>query len=203
MRGLSKAPRLGQPSPLIKHVASSIWVTASKTTFLPHLRSVAIRQYPSWNFRVVSDAELITAWLATVALKGKEIFDPDVRLEDNPSLLHLTLVDLVEPPSLLVIRLGVKSARNVAMSEVFLEALALRDHAGLPTWVFDQPDSPLQEGHLCYSPQVINFIEDWPHITLDRHSHVPERSYEEMTFEPVSQTGKVVFSDMAVKVVKK
>jgi hypothetical protein len=78
-----------------------------------------------------------------------------------------TLVDLVDPPDLLVIRLGVKSARNSAMPEVLLEALAHRSHVGKPTWICDQPTKKLDPSHISFSPDVADFLRGWDHFALD------------------------------------
>jgi hypothetical protein len=141
-----------------------MWVTAPRGVFQAHLRHVAIRKPPSWGFQVVTDAQLMTAWLATAALRGAEIFDADaVKI----SLTHATLVDLVEPPTLLIVRLGVKAARNEAMPEVLLEALTHRDHINEPTWLWDEPHHPLDGGtHLSYSDQVAAFLAEWPRLAL-------------------------------------
>lgn len=164
--GLSKAPRV-KDSSLLPFYNENLWVTAPKPWFTAHLRHVAIRQPPSWYFKVASDVDLITAWLASAALKGQEILDPDAA---NVSLAHLTLVDLVTPPTLLIIRLGVKVARNVAAPEVLLEALQYRAHLNLPTWLWDQPSYPLEEGHICYSAQVGDYLSDWKHQSVSNPS---------------------------------
>lgn len=166
-KGLYKAPRLpkDETSPLEDYWRDDLWVTATNETFKAHLRWLALRRPPSWNFDVVSDSDLMVSWLASAALKGVEILDPDAA---TVSMRRLTVVDLVEPPSLLVIRLGVKAARNQAMSEVFLEALSHRAHIGRPTWVFDQPDQPLDHTHKCWSSGVEGYLSDWPHFSLDK-----------------------------------
>ena len=160
--GLVEAPIIQGSSPLLDFLDKNVWITASKEWFLPHLRHVAVRQMPSWHFSVVSDAEMMTAWLANKAIDGMEIMDADVREEAaTVSIQRLTLVDLVQPPTLMIARVGVKSARNSAMPEVFLEALMEREHADKPTWIWDQPDQPLAVGHLSYSDSVLDAISNW------------------------------------------
>lgn len=162
-RGLPLAPRVKE-SPLLGMERANAYVTATEATFRAHLKHVAIRQGRNWGFTVVSDATLMTAWLASAALAGKEILDPDAA---TVSLEKATLVDLVDPPDLLVIRLGVKSARNSAMPEVFLEALAHRAHVGKPTWVTDQPHKRLDPSHLSFSCEVAEVLQGWKHYALD------------------------------------
>jgi hypothetical protein len=163
MRGLSTAPKVPK-SPLFQRDFSDLWVTAEKVTFAAHLRHVAIRKPPSWGFKVVSDAQLMTAWLATASLKGDGIWDADAR---KVSLTHATLVDLVDPPELLVVALGIKAARNEAMPEVLLEALTHRAHLGKPTWLWDQPHHRLDGGdHLAFNEYVKAFLHDWERIKI-------------------------------------
>lgn len=180
MKGLSSAKPV-RKSPLMEKVDKSVWVTASQDWFKAHLRHVAIRQPPTWFFKVVSDADLMTAWLASVALDGKEILDPDAT---KVSLEHLTLVDLIVPPQLLIIRTGVKTARNVATPEVLVETLSQREHLGLPTWVWDQPTWELHDTR-AYSDDVGRYLASWDHMKVMGHdpAAVPQTKggYTEMT----------------------
>lgn len=162
-KGLAKAPKLTESS-LIDYPSRDVYITAREATFRSHLRYVAIRQGRNWSFQVSTDADLMTAWLASKALDGMQILDPDAA---TVSLDKLTLVDLVDPPDLLIVRLGVKSARNSAMPEVLLEALTTREHKGKPTWVWDQPTYPLGPAHLCFSDAVADFLRKWDHVPLD------------------------------------
>lgn len=165
MTGLTRAAKV-KSSPLMEKFDKDLWVTAPKTWFLAHLRHVAIRRPPSWYFKVVSDAELMTAWLASVAVEGRDILDPDAQ---TLTITHLRLEDLVIPPELLVIRLGVKAARNAATPEVLLEALHLREHEGKPTWVWDQPGPgfELADGHISHSVQVEDYLDTWEHHRVE------------------------------------
>lgn len=160
--GLSSAQKI-EKSPLSDFLGDNVYVTAGDEVFKQHLRHVAIRMGPSWNFKVVSDSDLMTAWLSPASLLGKEILDPD---SASVSSEKATLVDLVEPPDLLVLRLGVKAARNSAMSEVFLEALQHRSHIDKPVWVIDQPTRKLEPGHMCFSDEVVRALSQWHHLTL-------------------------------------
>jgi len=167
MRGLSSADPIepGTTSPLMRFVRKDLRVTASPPWFASHLRHTAARQRPDWGFRVVTDADLMVAWLATAALQGTEILDADLRSKAAPvSLTKLTLVDISEPPELLIIRLGVKAARNSAMPEVLYETLTIRSHAAKPTWLWDQPDAPYDQSHLAYSRLVEEFTGGWHRV---------------------------------------
>lgn len=183
MRNLSLAAPLlkGERSPLGPHVKADLRVTASTSWFTSHLRHTAARQSPDWGFRVVTDADLMQAWLATASLQGTEIIDADIREAAPASLRKLTLVDIAEPPELLIIRLGVKAARNSAMPEVLYEALLIRNHVGRPTWLWDQPDTPFDESHLSFSRLVEEYVFGWPKVhegdsLSPKHAPRPGRS---------------------------
>jgi hypothetical protein len=161
--GLTSAPRLDR-SPLTRYTGKNVYITATDATLRAHLRHVGLRNGPYWGFKVVTDSDMMTAWLSPIGLVGKEILDPD---SASVSIEKATLVDLVDPPELLVIRLGVKSARNSAMGEVFLEALYHRSHVGKPTWVVDQPARRFDPSHLAFSEDGLHHIQQFPRVVLD------------------------------------
>ena len=158
-KGLSKALVI-EKSPLLGKHGTNLRITTGHT-FFSHLRHVAVRQPATWMFKVISDAEMVTAWLATAGLGGGEILDPDAY---TVSTKYMTIPDLVSPPDLVVIRMGVKVARNVAASEVLAEAINTRFHEGKPTWVWDEPAHPLDVGHLFWSDIVGRILSGWEHI---------------------------------------
>lgn len=161
--GLTAAPRI-ERSPLTGHTGGNAYITATDGTLRAHLRHVGLRGGPYWFFKVVTDSDLMTAWLSPIGLAGKEILDPDAA---TVSMEKATLVDLVDPPELLVIRLGVKSARNSAMPEVLLETLYHRAHVNKPTWVVDQPTRRFDPSHLAFSEDGLHHVQQWPRVVLD------------------------------------
>lgn len=162
--GLAHAPKV-ESSPLMGHAWGDFYITASDEVLRAHLRHVGVRMGWAWGLRVSSDADLMVAWLSNAALVGKEILDPDVA---PVSAREASLVDLIDPPDLLVVRLGVKAARNSAMCEVLMETINHRRHQkDKPTWIVDQPTRRLDAGHMCFSDDVIRALTGWPHVTLD------------------------------------
>jgi hypothetical protein len=151
-------------SVLLSHTRDDLWITSPGNLFRSHLKHVAARKHPRWGFLVVSDADLMDAWLS----RKLDVRDADVsQMREQATVRGFqALVDLIEPPELLVIVLGVKAARNEAMPEVFLEALHHRRHLNKRTWVVDQPVCRLQEGHLSFSHAVKDFLGDWRRIDL-------------------------------------
>jgi hypothetical protein len=158
-------------SPLKGKTEMDFRITGSLASFREHLRHVACRMGPSWNFKVVSDSDMMEAWLATVG--DDDLIDADVGVARKSAIRSqfLALVDLIEPPKLLIILCGVKAARNSAMPEVLLEALRHRQYLSKPTWVVDQPYLPLAAGHLSWNPMVGDFLAQWPYLKLGESSN--------------------------------
>jgi len=157
---LSKVP-VKKKSPLNGKIDECLVINAEKPALQVHLRaSLADWGQPSKFVKVVNDATLMSAWLSN--LNQSDIADPDYRRD----LLVASLEDLAESPHLLIIRLGVKRARNSAMSEVLVETLELRNHLHRATWIVEEPTKPLQEGHLSWSRAVEETISGWERLRL-------------------------------------
>lgn len=155
--GLSQIPPK-KKSPLNKKLDKNLIVIADKSSISFHLRNAIWNlRNPNYFVKVVSDASLMSAWLSNLTLADKEIYDPDFKRD----LRVGSLEDLAEAPDLLVIRLGIKMARNSAMPEVLVETIELRQHLSKPTWIVCDPDRPLEEGHLAWSRAVEESIDNW------------------------------------------
>jgi len=160
--GLSKIPikRKG----LLKNLTrNNLLIVGSKPNLKLHLRSaLAHEKRPEKFVKVVTDATLMSAWLSNIQIAQSDIIDPDFQRD----IYVQSLEDLAESPSLLIIRLGVKMARNSAMPEVLLESIELREHLSKPTWIVEEPNRPLQEGHISWSRAVEDSIEGWDKVIL-------------------------------------
>ena len=188
MPGLVSAP-IVKRSPLANAWGENVFITSSEKWFKAHLRFVALRRPPIWAGRVISDADLVTSWLASVALNGKDILDPDAY---GVSTQYITLADLVVPPDLLVIRMGVKVARNVAAPEVLSETIMLRKHERRPTWIWATPEQPLSPGHLFWSDDVARCIQDFKRVGASKEETPapPATQFDTSSLLPVSSSGK-------------
>jgi len=150
-------------TPLSKFLWKNSIVVGEKDNLATHLRTALwLERRPNRFVKVVSDATLMSAWLNNLSSSNREIYDPDFIRDVRASSLE----DLVESPSLLIVRLGVKGARNSAMSEVLTEAVSLRDHSSKPMWIVTEPDRPLEEGHLCWSRALQDSISHWDTVPL-------------------------------------
>lgn len=189
-KGLLSANKVSE-SPLLELTESSVWITAPRDVFRAHLRHVAVRQGPYWRFSVKSDMDLMTAWLGNIALKRQDIFDADVAREAaTESLKFHSLIDLVIPPELLILQLGVKASRNVSMPELLEETITSRASKGKVTWVWDQPNQPLTHGHLCYSGSVHETLNEFERVRLSSdstQSHSSEKRKSKTSAAPKSR----------------
>lgn len=155
--------KLSRSSQLKTKVDKNCVVVGSKHDLMLNLRSaLAYRKKPEEFVKVVSDATLMSAWLSNLQYAQSEIIDPDFQRDIRVQSLE----DLAESPSLLIVRLGVKMARNSAMPEVLVETIELREHLSKPTWIVEEPNRPLQEGHLSWSRAVDETLEGWERINL-------------------------------------
>ena len=176
-KNLLNAPRLDEESPLLELAedGDNLWVTSNNLTFRAHLRNTALRMGPHWGFKVVTDADLMIAWLASAKMEGLNILDPDVAAKAAPvSLTKVSLPDLVKPPEVLIIVLGVKAARNAAMPEVLYEALNHRVHDQKPVWIVDQPNHRLSNGHRAFDAELSSLLDSFTYQKLDTLSGVVE-----------------------------
>ena len=176
---LSVAP-IRKRSPLNKKCHQNLVVTATPDQLRLHLRS-ALGQLrnPNLFVKVIGDHTLMSAWLGSMQIQGMDIADPDFQRD----LKVYSLDDLAEAPYLMVIRLGTKMARNAAMPEVIVETIEIRDHLKKPTWLIVDPAKPLEEGHIYWSPMLIDMIKPWTHVNLNEKSSarsVPKNSVSSM-----------------------
>lgn len=167
-RGLSSA-KPAESTWLGDFISKDLWLTAETRTLRRHLHKAAYSMGPYWRFQVSTDADLMDAWLSHIG--PSDLYDPDVSLlrqrSEQVSNRFPALVDLVEPPSLLVLCVSVKAARNSAMPEVLMEALQHRAHISKPTWIVDLPDKRLGPTHIAYSDGVGYFLDKWDHYDLE------------------------------------
>jgi hypothetical protein len=162
-RGLTHATTLPEPSPLLEKVNQNLWITATFEQLQSHLKYVALRKGMDWRFKVVTDSDLMSAWLHNLYDQGQHIYDIDFSTEVRT---HLTR--LLDMPHLLIIRTGAKKARNAAMSEVILESLYTRTNVRKNVWVVDDKLNPLDNPlHLCYSEELVRELRSWEYVDLD------------------------------------
>lgn len=158
-----ESARFNDNPPLRPWARQSAWITGSVPLFRAHLKATCYNMPTMWNARVRTDAELLDSWFGTAKAQGVKIFDLEV---DKSTVRAIDIRDLVEPPDLCIIMLGVKKLPNKEAPGSLLEAIAYRKHLEKPTWIVDQPDKPLDATHRFFSDEVERSIARWPQITL-------------------------------------
>lgn len=155
--------------PILKPLLSkSIWITAHPILFKAHLKGLAFNMDSMWDCKVRMDAELLDSWFGTAKAQGVKIFDMEI---DKSTLAAIDIRDLVEPPELVAIVLGVKQLPNKEAPNALLEAIAYRRHVGKPTWIVDQPDQQIdQVHHRFYSETLESWLANWVHIQLGKET---------------------------------
>ena len=162
-KDLSVAP-IRKRSLLNKRLSDNLIITGTADQLRLNLRSaLGNARNPNLFVKVIGDHTLMSAWLGSMQLAGKDIADPDFQRD----LKVYSLDDLAEAPNLMVIRLGTKVARNAAMSEVLVETIEVRQHLNKPTWIIIDPDRPLEEGHIAWSMLLEDTIHSWERINLN------------------------------------
>lgn len=152
-------------SPLRGRAKESLWVTATLPVLKAHVADAMREEIV--KFRLATDNDLVTTWLTNV----EEVYDGDTAMarQTDSGNTYSRLVDLIGPPDLLILRVGIKAARNSAAPEVLLETLQHREAQEKPTWLVDLPSYPLQPGHISFDARVHDYLEQWPRITLGSH----------------------------------
>lgn len=162
-KNLSIVP-IKKSTELLKYQNKNLLITSDRDSLRIQLRTFFAKvRNPSLFFKVVGDHTLMSAWLGSIHAQGVAVADPDFQRD----LKVFSLEDLAESPHILIVRLGTKRARNVAMPEVLVETIEIREHLNKVTWLVEEPSKPLEEGHLSWSPTLQDSLDDWDHIRLD------------------------------------
>lgn len=168
-KSLSEAPMpagLRDEPPLRRLLRHNVWMTAKEKHLKAHLKALAFSMNDMWDARVYSDKDLLKAWLNTAYAQGHKIYDTEIS-ESMVTVKAMYIDELVEPPDLVVLVLGVKQAPNKETPNVLLEAVRSRMHIGKPMWIVDQPDGRIdQMHHRGYSEQLEGLLAHWPHVRL-------------------------------------
>lgn len=184
---LSVAP-IRKRSLLNKKCHKNLVITATTDQLRLHLRSaLGNLRNPNLFVKVIGDHTLMSAWLGSMMIQGKDIADPDFQRD----LKVYSLDDLAEAPHLMVIRLGTKVARNAAMSEVVTETIEIREHLNKPTWLIIDPDKPLEEGHIAWSRLLEDTIHTWDRINLNENTSRSSRTKSNKSVTNMGQHKRV------------
>lgn len=142
----------------------SLWIRTERDVLVAHLARALVVSLRIELVRVASDADLATAWLARVAGKVR---DEEVReMSRDEADRFDRLEDLVLPPALLVVQLGVKAAALKDLPGLVMEAIRLRQQRSRPTWIVDTAAKPLAPGHLAHSDELAAMLATWGQVQI-------------------------------------
>lgn len=161
--GLDQAKAVAT-TPLRKHLETNIRIIASLGDLRAHIARVARDTQQKLTMRVCSDIDLMTAWLYSAA----DIHDPEAaETRDSEDVaVYPRLSNLVDPPDLLVLLVGMKMAPNRAAPNVVMETLVSREFQNKPTWVAERAGAPLGPRHPSYSEELLTLLASWPTAKL-------------------------------------
>lgn len=155
--------------------STNVYIESTWAGLLPHLKLVLMNKGTDFYFRVITD-ELVKR-----VFVGAEHYQNKTREERETSTSYNSLNDLMgEVCDLVILRLGIVKYRNRALPGAIHEALSVREHLRLPTWVVSTPDFPFEESP-SYSPELAAYLER-------RFKRI--RLVTESTWEPEDDTSK-------------
>lgn len=175
--GLSKIPVDESRLDYKEFLNKDTYVTADLKNFALSLRSALWGlTKPALVVKLVDDTMLMSVWLQDIHENGKKVIDPDFDYETP-----LRDIRGFIKPDLLIIRLGVKSSRNVATPEVLLEVLENRKQAFKPTWIVDSQDKPFRQGHISWSNDAERMVNRFARIDMTEKIPVNQQAVSRLT----------------------
>jgi len=136
------------------HTESNLFLIGSWGEVRKHLKWCLYgkrKAEPGFTYRIVTDEILLPVWLGKRAYlqRAKDVRDDGQTFND--------LRDLLEGPSLVILKLGVMQSNNKAAARVLMEALQIRVDAGKATWIIEG-ETPFGDKHVFYSNLSDDYI---------------------------------------------
>ncbi len=168
-------------SALDGRLRENLRIRAERGVLVSHLARAVVASGRIELVRIASDADLVDAWLANV---GDLRDDEAAGHRGEQEARYRNVSDLVAPPKLLVLYVGVRAARLADLPDLILEAIQVRQQRGLATWVVDTVDRPLAEGRCpAWREDLAAMLAGWPTVRLNSAQEVGEVDVE-LTAEP-------------------
>jgi hypothetical protein len=166
LSGAPEVPVLKKNPAFHKYTDRNLWITSKSKAFRAHLKATAYQKPVLWDCRVYSDKDLVETWLKTAKAQGHKIYDSEVANYEG-GFIAMDIAELVEPPKLVILVLGVKEAPNKETPTVLLEAVRTRMHLGKATWIVDQPSRRIDSDfHRGYSDTLYDMLQGWSHFEI-------------------------------------
>ncbi len=141
--------------PSVDRTTENLFIKGEWADILSHLKWALYCKGLKYRFRVVTDERIRTIFV------GAEAYTARNKKQRDDMQTFNTLADLVGVEfELIVIRLGFLGHKNIAAAGAFKEALMLREVLCKPTWIVEVPSSIFGPGHLTYSDDVGDYIDN-------------------------------------------
>jgi hypothetical protein len=137
------------------HTESNLFLVGSWAEVRKHLKWCLYGKRKAelgFTYRIVTDELLLSVWL------GKRAYIQRAKDKRDDGQTFNDLRDLLDSPSLVILKLGVMQSRNKAAVSVLMEALQIRVDSDKPTWIVEG-ETPFGEGHVFYSNLSHQYIQ--------------------------------------------
>lgn len=160
----------------------NLFIKATWPALLPHLRlAMGHRHYsdPSFRFGILTDERIVNVYV------GNERYSSRSKAKRDDQDTFNGLKDLVEGPSLLIVRLGFLGHKNIAAPGALKQSLMIREVAGDPTWVVQNPQGDYP---ISWNEEVAAYIAEYFDVVDLRKLPTPQ-SYEAAPTMEVEEHG--------------
>lgn len=153
--------------PVVRAFNKSVFVKGSRTDINSIIKTLFLLNPSKW-IKLTSDVEIRNIYVGSMS-KAAHSADYDGEVYNN-------LQELVEPPDLVIIHLGVLSNKNKAAPGALEEALTHRFNKLRPVWAFSTYESPFTSASYAFSPRVSEVIDNHmipvvlPKLSTERQS---------------------------------
>jgi hypothetical protein len=115
---------------------------------------------PNMFIRITSDREIRDVYVGSKSRAARG---------DEEGSIYNSLEDLMEPPSLCIVRLNELSYKNKAAPGALEEAICYRIDRDKPTWLYSDCDRPFTVGSHAYSDSIADVIKtNFPIVRIPR-----------------------------------
>jgi hypothetical protein len=154
--------------PIIQAIDKILFIKGTRADINAIIKAVMLKYNAKW-IKLTSDAEIRNVYVGSMSKQS--------RSEDYTGEIYNNIQDLMDPPDLVIIHLGVISNKNKAAPGALEEALAHRINGAKPVWAFSLADNPFTSSSFAYSLRVDELINSYmmpvsiPHIAKQESTH--------------------------------
>jgi hypothetical protein len=172
-----------------KGVRRMLYIRGAYQDIRAVIKTVVLFNPAKW-VKIISDKDILNVYVGSMSKSQ--------RPEDYTGPIYNNIQDLVEPPDLLIIHLGMVFNKNRAAAGALEESLAHRINAARPTWAFSTYEKPFSANDPSCSPGVEEILKnsmqtvDIPRICSQ---FTPASSPTENPFTPEPVSKRPTFED--------